>query len=122
MSSPRALDRYIHLGDMAVRQFLDDVESYFGNARRRSGRTQRTEKAVVATGDDVILLGHSLGSVVAYELLRERPSLPVRMLITLGSPLWSPDNTPPTARQSLPRWCGALGSISSIPRISLPVG
>jgi hypothetical protein len=84
------LDQHLHLGDLLVRLFLDDVESYFGNDRLRSLALDRVEEAVQATGDDVILLGHSLGSVVTYDLLRERAGLPVRALITLGSPLGLP--------------------------------
>ena len=34
-----------------------------------------------------VVVSHSLGSVVAYETLCARPDLPVRTLITLGSPL-----------------------------------
>ena len=38
-----------------------------------------------------MLVGHSLGSVVAYEALRANPEWPVRMLVTLGSPLGIPN-------------------------------
>jgi endonuclease G len=84
------LDNHLHLGDVVVRLFLDDVETYFGDADLRSLALDRVEEAVLAAGDDVILIGHSLGSVVTYDLLRERPGLPVRGLITLGSPLGLP--------------------------------
>ena len=33
------------------------------------------------------MVGHSLGSVVAYEALCAHPEWPVRALVTLGSPL-----------------------------------
>lgn len=84
------LDQYLHLGDAVVRFFLDDVESYFGNARLRGLALDRVEEAITAADDDVILLGHSLGSVVTYDLLRERPGQPVIGFITLGSPLGLP--------------------------------
>ena len=39
-------------------------------------------------GDDTrVMVGHSLGSVVAYEALCAHPQWPVRALVTLGSPL-----------------------------------
>ena len=38
-----------------------------------------------------VLVGHSLGSVVAYEALCANPGWPVRMLVTLGSPLGIPN-------------------------------
>jgi len=40
--------------------------------------------------DTRVLIGHSLGSVVAYESLCANPSWPVRTLVTLGSPLGTP--------------------------------
>jgi len=41
----------------------------------------------VITADTTVVVGHSLGSVVAYEGLSAEPGTPVSMLITLGSPL-----------------------------------
>jgi pimeloyl-ACP methyl ester carboxylesterase len=38
-------------------------------------------------GDGRILIGHSLGSVVAVEFLRQHPGYRLDLLITLGSPL-----------------------------------
>ena len=40
--------------------------------------------------DTRVLVGHSLGSVVAYEALCANPGWPVRALITVGSPLGIP--------------------------------
>ena len=37
--------------------------------------------------DTWVVVGHSLGSVVAYEALCAHPEWPVRALVTLGSPL-----------------------------------
>lgn len=84
------LDRHLHLGDAIVRFLLEDVESYFGNERLRGLALDRVEEAVTNAGDDVILLGHSLGSVVSYDFLRERPGQRVVGFITLGSPLGLP--------------------------------
>jgi endonuclease G, mitochondrial len=91
------LDQHLHTGDVVVRLFLDDIESYFADARLHSLALDRVEDAVTEANDDVILLGHSLGSVVTYDLLQERPGLPVLGLITLGSPLGLP-----TVRRRLP--------------------
>lgn len=40
-----------------------------------------------ASADATVLIGHSLGSVVAYEFLRQHPGHSVKLLLTLGSPL-----------------------------------
>jgi pimeloyl-ACP methyl ester carboxylesterase len=41
----------------------------------------------IVSDDTRVMLGHSLGSIVAYEVLCAHPELPVRSLVTLGSPL-----------------------------------
>lgn len=40
-----------------------------------------------AAAGATVLIGHSLGSVVAYEFLRQHPGHSVKLLLTLGSPL-----------------------------------
>jgi hypothetical protein len=84
------LDQHLGLGDLVVRHFLDDVESYFADAHLRELAIKRVVQAVDDSGSEVVLLGHSLGSVVAYDVLQERSDLPVLALITLGSPLGLP--------------------------------
>lgn len=84
------LDQHLHLGDAIVRWFLEDIERYFTDPLRRASAIASVVDAVAAAGDDVVLLGHSLGSVVTYDALHERPDLPVRGFITLGSPLGLP--------------------------------
>lgn len=84
------LDERLHLGDLIVRLFLEDIDLYFTDATRRGAAIDRVVAAVNAVDDKVILLGHSLGSVVVYDALSEHPELPVRGLITLGSPLGLP--------------------------------
>ena len=46
---------------------------------------QRRIAAGVAENTHVVV-GHSLGSVIAYEALCAHPEWPVRALVTLGSP------------------------------------
>lgn len=52
---------------------------------------QRIVEVSERCGDDIILVAHSLGSVIAYDVLAEanmkNDPLPVRQLVTLGSPL-----------------------------------
>lgn len=106
------LDQHLHLGDAIVRFFLDDVESYFGNDRLRGLAHDRVEEAITAANDDVILLGHSLGSVVTYDFLRERPGQRVIGFITLGSPLGLPTIRRRIAARRFPadpdRWVNVL--------------
>ena len=77
------------LGERALLRDLRQVRDYFREPEIRRQARQRVGEAV---GDDTrVLVGHSLGSVVAYEALVANPGWPVRMLVTLGSPLGIPN-------------------------------
>jgi pimeloyl-ACP methyl ester carboxylesterase len=68
---------------------LKEVHLYFSKKELRI--TIRAIVADAVTDDTRVVVGHSLGSVVAYEVLcaaRERPS---RSFVTLGSPLGLPN-------------------------------
>ena len=64
---------------------LKQVTTYFRDAASRQTICGRV---VGLVGDDTrVMVGHSLGSVVAYECLCAHPEWRVRTLVTLGSPL-----------------------------------
>lgn len=62
-----------------VRRYLDPDDTVRTCAQRRFER--------VVTPDTKVVIGHSLGSVVAYEALRAHPEWNVHTFISLGSPL-----------------------------------
>lgn len=74
-----ALPERTLLGDLRqIRDYIDDQKI----------RHEARQRVALAVGEDTrVLVGHSLGSVVAYEALCANPEWPVRMLVTLGSPL-----------------------------------
>lgn len=84
------------LGWLAARSGLDaflisaifgDVAAYLGNDEVRKGVLE-TVLADTPTTGELILVAHSLGTVVALDLLTELPrELDVRLLVTAGSPL-----------------------------------
>ena len=77
------------LGERALLGDLRQVRDYFQEPGIRQQARQRVNEAV---GEDTrVLVGHSLGSVVAYEAMAANPGWPVRMLVTLGSPLGIPN-------------------------------
>ena len=77
------------LGERALLRDLRQVRDYL---RDPEIRRQARERVGEAVGDNTrVLVGHSLGSVVAYEALAANPGWPVRMLVTLGSPLGIPN-------------------------------
>lgn len=64
---------------------LRQVRRYLRRPSVREAVDDRVREMIPA--DCRVVIGHSLGSVVAYELLRRNPGLGVEMLITAGSPL-----------------------------------
>jgi hypothetical protein len=82
---------------------LKQVRAYMRDDQVRAAIQDRVSS--VLTHDTALLIGHSLGSVVAYEALCAHPDWSVRSLITLGSPLGIPSlifdrlRPPPSARQ-----------------------
>jgi hypothetical protein len=73
------------LADHVVIGSLKQVRRYFTDAGIRAAIRARVEEAIAP--DTSVIVGHSLGSVVAYEALVANPDWPVRALVTLGSPL-----------------------------------
>jgi pimeloyl-ACP methyl ester carboxylesterase len=64
---------------------LQQMRSYLHNETLKAEIDQRVKEGV-ASGCRV-LVGHSLGSVVAAEFLRRNPDHSIALLLTLGSPL-----------------------------------
>lgn len=84
----RALSSARFFAGVAERAMLFDVAQvrrYFTEPWLRAAVQDRVAAQV---GDDTrVMVGHSLGSVVAYEALCAHPEWPVRSFVTLGSPL-----------------------------------
>jgi pimeloyl-ACP methyl ester carboxylesterase len=84
-----ALSRSTFFTGFAERAFifnLKQVSSYFRDDKNgRPAVAAMVEKEVQA--DTWLMIGHSLGSVVAYECLCAHPEWPITTLVTLGSPL-----------------------------------
>ena len=75
-------------GDVAekvVINFLKQVKTYLHKQEIREKIKDRVLASI--TDDTKVLIGHSLGSVVCYEVLCQNPHLPIKVYISLGSPL-----------------------------------
>ncbi|MGW2896677.1 alpha/beta hydrolase [Streptomyces sp. NPDC001212] len=97
--TPRSLQRAMNIllrspflpGPVAERFLLGllrQVRRYFTDDTVRARATAAVGARIGS--DTTVLVGHSLGSVVAYESLCAHPDWPVRTLVTLGSPLGMP--------------------------------
>jgi len=86
------LDARFGVGRRVLEWFLTDVDDYFRVARLRRDAQGRLTKALRAAGPDVVLVAHSMGSIVGYDLLNSAAGtrLPLRALVTFGSPLGLP--------------------------------
>jgi hypothetical protein len=73
------------IGESAFVGDLKQVSTYFKDEKMRTA-IQEIVAGVIAE-DTRVIVGHSLGSVVAYEVLFADPHQQVRALVTLGSPL-----------------------------------
>jgi predicted alpha/beta hydrolase family esterase len=75
-------------------------------------RQQMRARAEAVIGPDTtVIVAHSLGTVLSYMALCNVPDLPVRTLVTLGSPLASPmifDHLDPAPVDGVGRWPGGL--------------
>ncbi|MFI6724985.1 hypothetical protein [Streptomyces atratus] len=84
----RALQRSRFFADVSLRALIFDlkqVRRYLLDPDLRTAARRRVQERI---GPDTrVLVGHSLGSVVAYEALCAMPGHPVKALVTLGSPL-----------------------------------
>lgn len=95
LSTPRVVQRALNalsrsrfwagIGERALIFDLRQVQRYFTEPPVRAAAQQRLGQMV--TDETRVLVGHSLGSVVAYEALCAHPEWGVQTLITLGSPL-----------------------------------
>lgn len=96
-AAPAASQQEVFPGPRAVRQAvfralveraLKDVHAYFFGGQREPVQ-DRLREVLQAVDGPVVLVAHSLGSVVAYDVLRswQGPAREVPLLVTLGSPL-----------------------------------
>jgi hypothetical protein len=79
------LDTKKIVGDSAIRLSTFDVFMYLTNLKIKSEINQLVEKCF----DDkpCVVVGHSLGSIVSYIVLKNNPQFKVKKYITIGSPL-----------------------------------
>ncbi|MET0897965.1 MAG: serine protease [Mycobacterium sp.] len=75
------------LDSFLIAQIFKDVASYLDNAGTRR-RVLDTVTAALPTSGALVLVSHSLGTVVAMDLISQLPpALEVELLVTAGSPL-----------------------------------
>jgi hypothetical protein len=92
-SALQFLARKTGVPEWLIEEFMRDVAYYLENRRMRDAVLEIVRDEVEharAEHDDVVVLAHSLGSVVAYDFLQDQQRPGVRLLVTAGSPLGYP--------------------------------
>ena len=93
------LDMHTGVSDVGTHilecQSLADLGEYYKNEEFRSETRKRLMGKIQAhAGKRIMLIAHSMGSIIAYDVLRllgrQTPSLPVDHFVTIGSPLGIP--------------------------------
>lgn len=80
----KTLDKSKKIGDKVIDAFTRDVYVYLTNRAVRKRIDAIVEPHL--GGDPCVVVGHSLGSIVAYNVLRSHPAK-VSRYVTVGSPL-----------------------------------
>lgn len=72
-----------------TRAFLRDVNDFFFNEERRNYMRQSLIDRLEAGGGPFVVIAHSQGTMVAYDVLRQltKADCDVRLFVTIGSPL-----------------------------------
>lgn len=77
-----------------IERFLDDVAYYLELSDMREtvlDVVERDLRKALPDGGELVVVGHSLGSIVGYDLMTRLPEdVQVRLLVTAGSPLGYP--------------------------------
>jgi hypothetical protein len=83
------------LADTVLQRRLPDLGLYYNDEVKRTDLRRRLREALIRhEGKRIMLIAHSMGTIVAYDVLRElgneRPAFTISHLVTLGSPLGLP--------------------------------
>ncbi|MEU1803350.1 SAV_2336 N-terminal domain-related protein [Streptomyces sp. NPDC019937] len=81
-----ALARAVRLPNTLLPGIGRELHTYLNDPARRTRARHIVAEAIAERRPDVVI-AHSLGALVAYEALWDRPDLPVGLLVTLGAPL-----------------------------------
>lgn len=110
-----AMSRSRFLSRVAEQLFIGDlkqVSAYFKDQSVRQWAREAVERRLAA--DTRVVVGHSLGSVVAYEALCAHTEWPVAALVTLGSPLGLPNLIFDRLRPKPGGWPGAVKAWTNV--------
>lgn len=92
---------YSGITDLIIHRYFKDLEAYYSEEchdtndekclARKLIRERLIDTIKKYQGEDIMLIGHSMGSIIAYDVLTfMMPDIDIHSLVTLGSPLGFP--------------------------------
>lgn len=92
---------YTAVTDLIIRRYFRDLDIYYTKQCHDRNKYVRPAKEVIREElarmlrkyrrSDILLIGHSMGSIIAYDVLTQSvPDIPIHTLVTMGSPLGLP--------------------------------
>ncbi len=89
------------ISNFVVQRFFKDLEIYYRNGSENGTENAQHPRELIRSrlaetlrshrGKRILLIGHSMGSIVAYDVLtRCVPDIDIHTLVTIGSPLGQP--------------------------------
>jgi C-terminal processing protease CtpA/Prc len=104
-----------------LRRLVPDAEAYFFKPRKRDRMRARLRSTLKAVQGPAIVVSHSLGTAIAYDVLRE-PAFGARdipLFVTLGSPLGYQEiqarvTTPLRVPRPVDRWTNAADRLDVV--------
>ena len=84
------------IADIVLKAKLEDLYKYYSDQQLREKLRARLREVLVEVGNTsrIMLIAHSMGSIIAYDVLREigktNPYFKLDHFVTLGSPLGLP--------------------------------
>jgi CHAT domain/PGAP1-like protein len=85
----RRIDEVFGVGEILLTHFMKDLDEYFGRPDIREQAIAAVRDVCRRSPEPILLMGHSMGSIVAYDLLATDGASPLAVegLVTFGSPL-----------------------------------
>jgi hypothetical protein len=95
LDSAKRLFGFHEAADLVLKKKLPDLHRYYTHAEARNELRRRLKQAIEDNKDNrIMLVAHSMGTIVAYDTLRllgnEASSISIEHLVTIGSPLGMP--------------------------------
>jgi hypothetical protein len=83
------------VAEAALKAKLEDLYKYYHDDQKRKELRKRLKEQIVNNRDKIVMLvAHSMGSIIAYDVLRllgkEDPTISIDHFLTIGSPLGMP--------------------------------